>query len=71
MNKHLLLQSIACCQEVQEPSNAKLINLRTKVPRYIVIISASGDLESPKSATFATHFPLSIVTKTLSDFKSR
>ena len=43
----------------------------TRVPRYIVIISAYGFLESPKSATFALKVPFVYVTNTLRLFKSR
>lgn len=42
----------------------------TKVPKYIVIISASGLLERPKSATLAVNFPFYYKTKTFRLFKS-
>ena len=48
--------------------NNKII---TRVPRYIVIISLSGLLDRPKSATLAIYVPLFSITKTFKLFKSR
>lgn len=43
----------------------------TKVPKAEVIISASGLLESPKSATLAAQLLFFLVINTFNDFKSR
>ena len=45
-------------------------NKNTKVPRYIVIISDYGLLDSPKSATLAEKWLLFYTTKTFKLFKS-
>ena len=42
----------------------------TIVPSWVVIISASGDRESPKSATFILKLSFSFVTKTFKDLRS-
>ena len=70
-SKHLLLRNTACCREAQAPSNAEYKESHTRVPRADVIMSASGLLDNPKSATFALHLFSRLTMKTLRDLRSR
>lgn len=69
-SKHQLLVNTAYSLIVQAPSNAELFYIFTIVPNAEVIMSASGLLERPKSATFAAHLLFFLTMNTLRDFKS-
>lgn len=70
-NTRQLYMNIVFLIKVMEPSNAKINQIFTIVPSWVVIISASGDRERPKSATFIFQLFPFFVTKTFNDLRSR
>ena len=68
---HQLYKNTVFLIVVMVPSNAIFNKYVTIVPSCVVIMSAYGDLDKQKSATFIFQLFYTLVTNTFNDFKSR